>query len=279
MVRIVKLLMFLPLTGGVLLGGQARGSQPVTPMSDARPGKADAAPGTLAIGQYVRGRLGSDGPSRTHYWAAELQPGKYLIILDTHRSDERDAHVSVAASWAGGDGGLLATTNSPFGRDRGVAEVTIEQAGRKVLKVENRDAMTEYQLALVKADTPFSNTWLLEGSAPRTIVLGEAVTTPELDGESVFARDAFYLVTLPEGDFKLSSQYKATGEGSHCGVELDSLTLAGVDDRSLIHAFGTDKQGCAVVKVMTADEATMLLRVRAKGCKQVTRFRIEKTGE
>lgn len=241
----------------------------ITAYSEQKPSADPNAPAPLVLGKYVAARLGNSNASgKYHYWSVTLPAGEYRVILDTHSSDGKERHVGMTAQSYNPtadkvEGEYLASTNSPFGRDRDVRNLKITVAGPQVIRLENGSSMAEYQFAIVPKGEAYSTPWLLKTPKMTPIKLGDVVTTPLLNGNDLFARDVYYLIELPEGDFRFTVDFMAANQKvPNAGVKVDLLSEDGKLLKSLISATGSKPNGSGSAMLLTDDRTKLLVRVR-----------------
>lgn len=255
-----------------------------TPKSDRKASPDPAAPAPLEPGKYVAGRLAdSSVTGRYHYWAVDLPAGEYLVVLDSHRSDGRDAHVAVEAQFydpAAGKpvGRNVARTNTANGRDRGVGAFKAEAPGGRVIRVAGASEMAEYQLAVVAAGEPFGTPWLARPIEVGELKLGAAVTTPRLAGDDLFARDACYAVDLAEGDYRITAAFEGPG-GRPAAVDVDLLDPTGKHRLAVLSGYASGGAGKKSGGIVVAGDGKVLVRVRGRSADVTATVTVGKAGE
>jgi hypothetical protein len=109
------------------------------------------------------------------------------------------------------------------------------------------------------------------------ITIGNPVTTPILDGDNPQMRDAYYSITLPAGDYKVSAEFRRVDQKrGNVGGAVSTLREDGDDNVDKV--FGVNETapvGKSAGKLSLADEEKIIFKVRAHYTKETAVFTVE----
>jgi hypothetical protein len=258
---------------------------PGTAISDKTPSGDLNAPVPLTLGEVVKGRLAdSDATKKYHYWLLDLPAGHYKFVLDVKRADEKDSNVGGELSLMEPDGkegkkigGMIAIDH----RHRSVFRIEAEKPLQGVLRYENNYTISDYYLGVFRESDRLNGLFFVKPPPVAPIKLGQTVTTPLLDGENTQKRDAYYSLTLPAGDYKVSVAYRRQDKrDSNVGGVVSALDPDGdqrIDRVVAVIETGPAHQGAA--KLSLADEAHLVFKVRVDYTKETAVFTVEEWKE
>ncbi len=244
--------------------------------SDTKPSPDLQKPAPLELGTDVGGRLGPfSETNKAHYWKVELPAGDYRLVLDPKRSDDRSSNVQAELTLGQIENAMLkeegsTSTNAITVRTRAVLEFQMKTAGTRIVQIKNDTSVIDYRLGLFRKQDKFGIPFLVNPPPVKPLQLGEVGETGELEAETI-NQDAFFLITIPEGDFWVDLEFKRVdGKDSNVGGSAEFMTLLGVpNENSFLSVSDIAPSGKGRSKLIVADEFTKILRVRA-GFSKVT---------
>jgi hypothetical protein len=253
-------------------------------VSDKAPSPTLDSPVPLAVGEVVKGRLGnSQETGKSHYWLVDLPAGNYKAVIDIRRADEADSNVGGSLDWYSADGqkmdqlGLI--NENPNDRYRGVFRFAVKRQFKAIIRYSNFFTVSDYWLGIFKSDAPITMPFFARTPPVETLKLNEPVTAG-LDGAVMSARDAYYSVRLPAGDYKITTDYRrADGTSGNVGGSVSLLDSDGgfkgrVNLSNAIDSF--DRQ---VGKLSLADESMAIFKVRAFFGKEMVTLKVQPAGD
>jgi len=125
------------------------------PVSTALSGNVVSAPGTMAIGQLVSGRINPNTAANAeHYWSLELEPGEYHLVLDTEGADGGWSNLSIGVTEIRdtGEVALLEGDKTDY-RARFHSYFSVEVARTMVVRIQGNNSAEDYVLAIFKNGT------------------------------------------------------------------------------------------------------------------------------
>jgi len=125
------------------------------PVSTALPGNAESAPGAMAMGQLVSGRLNPNSSTNAgHYWSIELEPGAYHLVLDTENADRSWSNLSIAVTDIrdSGEVELLAGDRTDY-RARFHTYFSVDVARTMVVRIDGNTSAEDYVFSIFKNGT------------------------------------------------------------------------------------------------------------------------------
>jgi Mg-chelatase subunit ChlD len=254
---------------------------PGTAISDKAPSSDLNAPVPLTLGEVVKGRLGkSDETKKYHYWLLDLPAGHYKFVLDVKRADERDSNIGGELSMMkpdGKEGKKIGRMIAIDHRHRSVFRIEAEKPLQGVLRYENSYTISDYHLGVFRESDRLNGLFFVKPPPVAPIKLGQTVTTPLLEGDNTQKRDAYYSLTLPAGDYKVSVEYRRQDKrDSNVGGAVSALDPDGDQRIERVVAVidtGPAHQGAA--KLSLADEAHLVFKVRVAYTKETAVFSVE----
>lgn len=228
-------------------------------------------PAALQISEVVKNRLAvSADTGRFHYWLVSLPPGRYKVIIDVQRADDKWGPTGTDLAWFSLDGqklGDLGHVGRPDDeRVRNQFKFEVKKQVRMILRVDNGWTMVDYWLGLFKGSDPVAGLFFAKSPEVNSLsVPGSATAT--LDGTVAYHRDAYYAVTLAAGDYKLKLVASpADGTRGATGIVVRAMTPDGVvvNDRVVDAGAPSEFSVVSVAKLSLAEKQTMILQVRAR---------------
>jgi hypothetical protein len=108
------------------------------------------------------------------------------------------------------------------------------------------------------------------------INVGDIVKVPPLDGGNNLARDAFYSVTLPAGDYKLSAEFRRVdGKNSLMGGRVAVLSSDGHELQNPISVIENAVSEKGAAKLSLAEDQPLIFQVRAAHTVETAVFKVE----
>ena len=244
--------------------------------ADTKPSPDLQKPAPLELGTDVGGRLGPFSETKkAHYWKLQLPAGEYRLILDPKRSDDHSSNVQAELTLGQIENAMLkeegsTSTNDITVRTRAVLEFQMKTAGSRIVEIKNDTSIIDYRLGLFRKQDKFGIPFLVNPPPVKPLKLGEVGETGELEAETI-NQDAYFMVTIPEGDFWVDLEFKRVdGKDSNVGGSAEFITLLGVpNENSFLSVSDIAPSGKGRSKLIVADEFTKILRVRA-GFSKVT---------
>jgi hypothetical protein len=250
-------------------------------ISDKAPSSDINSPSPLDLGQVVKGRLGnSDESGKFHFWLMNFPVGSFKVVLDVRRSDLSNGNIGGAIQWFSTDGEKLDLScgmNEIDYRWRQTCGFTIKKPFKAVLRYANAFTVSDYWLGVFKSDAPIQAPFFYKPPTVSVMKLGQPITAT-LDGSQPIERDAWYLLKLRPGDYKLSVEYRrADGTKGNVGGVLNMYGPDGNHNSSGNGANDIDFSSKTVSKLSLADDSSILFRVSASFTKELVSFEIEPT--
>jgi hypothetical protein len=170
-------------------------------------------------------------------------------------------------------GGMIAIDH----RHRSVFRIEAEKPLQGVLRYENSYTISDYHLGVFRESDRLNGLFFVKPPPVAPIKLGQTVTTPLLEGDNTQKRDAYYSLTLPAGDYKVSVEYRRQDKrDSNVGGAVSALDPDGDQRIERVVAVidtGPAHQGAA--KLSLADEAHLVFKVRVAYTKETAVFSVE----
>jgi VWFA-related protein len=252
-----------------------------TPISNKNPSTDPNAPVALNLGEVVKGRLGdSEKTGKYHYWLLDLPPGKYKFVLDLTRADEKDSNIGGSLYMMtpeGKEGQKIGNMNEADHRRRSVFRFEATEPVKGVLRYANDFTISDYHLGVFRESDQLGGLFFVKPPAVAPIKLNAPVTTSVLDGVDTQKRDAYYAITLPAADYKVSVEFRRVDrKDSNVGGFVSALSEDGdhkTDQVVRVNTIGSAANGAA--KLSLADEAKVIFRARADFAKETAVFSVE----
>lgn len=228
-----------------------------------------AEPTAIEIGTYTKARLAL---KNSHFWTVRFPAGKYVVVFDAESADRRGNVLGQAELGVVENGNFTAEANALIShnevRGRGVMRVDLREPATRLIKVTSifTDVM-DYHLGVFRADSQFGIPFLVNCPEITALELGKAATSPAIAsaGEFNLDRDAFFEMTIPEGDSNLEVTWTGGAKDEFAALRsVDLRDQYGVFTKTLLSST-PDKS--AKIRLQAADEQKVILRVRgaAKG--------------
>jgi hypothetical protein len=237
------------------------------PIADTAPSFDRAAPGRLALGEVVRGRLArSASNDRYHYWLIDVPAGGYKLVVDARRTDDAESNLGAQLEWVApestGAGSSLGTINAIASRTRAIFRFTAEQPRRAVVKYDNWYDMADYWIGLFKADDEVPAPFFTNQPAIEPLVLGRASADLLLEAKTASRRYGFAALPLSAGDYKVTVTFaRPDFANSNVGGEVHVLDSEGQEiHRSLITVNKIAPSASESGKLSLAEDDTIILK-------------------
>jgi VWFA-related protein len=254
---------------------------PDTAISDKAPSSDLGAPVALNLGEVVKGRLADSGKSgKYHYWLVDLPAGKYKFVLDVRRADDKDSNIGgdlYLVSPEGKETNKIGSMNEIDHRHRGVYRIEASEPVQGILRYGNEHTVCDYYLGVFPESDRLGGLFFIKPPAITPLKRGTPVTTPVLDGQKTWMRDAYYSINLPAGDYKVSVEFRrADQKESNVGGSVDVLGEDGNDIQSAVVRVNEIAPAAKqAAKLSSADEAHLVFKVRGDYTKETAVFTVE----
>ncbi len=252
-----------------------------SPISSKAPSSDVNSPVPMKVGEVVNGRLGnSDETGKHHFWLVDLPAGNYKFVLDVRRADDQNSLVGGSLEWFSLVGEKLDSIGRLYDTDnrhRGVYRFVLKEPMKRIVRYGNGHTVSDYWLGLFQQPAQITSPFFVRCPKVEPLKLGQSVTTT-LDGSQPLLRDAYYSITLPAGDYRVSTDFRREDNqknlvgGSVAVLDTDGDTR--ID--SLLYAYDRDFSTKKTAKLLLADEAPLIFKVRASHTSEVLAFAIEK---
>jgi pyruvate/2-oxoglutarate dehydrogenase complex dihydrolipoamide acyltransferase (E2) component len=249
-----------------------RESEPVQPSSPAVAIAAKAAsveltaPTSIDSGEIVKGRLAAN---KSHFWQIKAPAGRYRVVLDVRRADDKSSNLIAAVEAFDPDGqklGQLASLNEIDVRRRLVARLDTTDKPRPdlILRVTGASAITDYWLGLFPVDATvplpyFAKTphvEMLALSRPASAVLAPLSADP--DG-------AWYAIDFDAQDYRVTARFeRSDGIKGNVMAHVDMFGPIGESGRGngVCSVNAIDTSASCARKLVFSDKTSVLFRVR-----------------
>ena len=254
---------------------------PDNPVSAKTPSTDPKAPVALNLGEVVKGRLGnSEQTGKYHYWLLDLPAGKYKFALDLKRADEKDLNIGGSLYMMrsdGKEGEKIGRMIAIDHRHRSVFRIEATEPIKGVLRYANAYTISDYHLGVFRESDPLGGLFFVKPPAVAPMKPGAPVTTPVLEGDNTQKRDAYYSITLPAADYKVSVEFRRLDQkGSNVGGVVSALDEDGHHKtNSVVRVIELGPAANGAAKLSLADEAKVIFRVRADYAKETAVFNVE----
>ncbi|MFN8543657.1 MAG: VWA domain-containing protein [Candidatus Binatia bacterium] len=225
------------------------------------------APTPIAAGEIVKGRLADIAKGgKRHYWKVATPPGRYKLVLDVRRADEKRSNVQAEVSVLAPDGrksGKAIAINEVEERYRAVGEIDAELRPDLVLQVENRESIVDYWMALYAPGTTVPVPFFTAAPPVLPFAPGAPVSAL-LDPESAARGAAYYVTDLDGTDYRLRFGLARTdNKRSNVAGDVDVFDALGARLlRSACRINQVDVAAGCVAKISLAEPAKVMFRVR-----------------
>lgn len=225
-------------------------------------------PTPLAVGEIVKGRLGNR--KFDHYWKIDAQPGKYYVVLDSERADDKHSNIRTDVTALASDGkkiDKLIGLNEIDYRTRGASLITISNEAEIILKVSNKSSIVDYMLGVFPADAKVPSPYFVRAPAIKPLGVGEKVTVG-LSLPPGPSSESWHSVTLEPRDYQFTVTFeRLDGKKSNVRGELEMFGTLGErlgrkDKVCSVNEIGLT--GTCAAKLSLAEDADILLRLSPK---------------
>jgi hypothetical protein len=258
-------------------------TQPKTAISQKSASGSEKAPTALEAGEIVKARLGETGKSAGyHYWKVNVPAGRYRVVTDLKRSDDKHSNLQTQVEAFAPDGGSptsVISTNVIDFRTRAAA--WIESTGEDViLRVGNSYGIVDYWLAIFPENAEITAPYFVRTPKIQPLEFGKAVAG-SLDPKPGDPAALWYSVTLKAQDYKITADFKRTdGKKSNVQASVELFGPIGEDvegmESSVCAVNEIDTGGSCAVKLVSAQDANVLIRVTpSNDSAYKTTFKIE----
>jgi hypothetical protein len=260
-------------------------ANPDTAISDKAPSSDPNAPVALALGEVVKGRLGdSEKTGKHHYWLLDLPAGSYKFVLDVKRADEKDLNIGGSLYMMTSDGKQgekIGTMNDIDHRHRSVFRIETTEPIKGVLRYTNDFTISDYHLGVFRESDQLAGLFFVKPPAVAPMKPSAPVNIPVLEGDNTLKRDAYYSISLPPADYKVSVEFRRVDQkDSNVGGLVSVLDEDGGHKTNrliFVNDLGVAARGAA--KLSLADEAKLIFRVRTDYAKETAVFTVENWAE
>lgn len=281
------LLLALIAAVGVPLPAQSQTTQynePPAQISSKEPSSDIHAPVPIDLNEIVTGRLAvSSETGKSHYWLIAVPAGKYKIVLDVKRADDRaDAFVGGNLDWFSMDGqklGNLGWTQAPNAyRARFIYRFVAKKPAKQIVRYSNQNAVSDYWIGLFREDANIRSPFFVNAPRVEAISIGQPATAV-LDGANPLRRNAYYSIQLAPGDYKVEVEFRRTDGSSQAFVSgsVDGFGPEGDHPQQILTVLQANESSAVKVgKLSLADTTNLLLRVQALDTTEASTFSITK---
>jgi hypothetical protein len=256
---------------------------PKTAISQKSASGDEKAPTALEAGEIVKGRLGETGKSAGyHYWKVNVPAGRYRVVLDIKRSDDKHSNMQTDIEAFGAEGGKptpVIKTNEIDYRTRAAA--WMESTGQDVvLRVANGYGIVDYWLAIFPENAEITTPFFVRTPKILPLEFGKAVAG-SLDPKPGDPAALWYSVALKAQDYKVTAEFKRTdGKKSNVQASVDLFGPIGEKSKEMPYPVCTvneiDTGASCVVKLVSAQDSNVLIRVTpSNDSAYKTTFKIE----
>lgn len=248
------------------IAAQSPGSAPVA-FKDAS--KEQKSPVAIAIGEVVKARLGESGNGAGyHYWKVAPPAGKYRVVLDVKRADDRRSNLQsevVALRPDGSQLGKVLSTNEIDYRLRSVAEIDAARHPEFVLRVGNHRGIVDYWIGVFPATTEVAVPYFVEAPKVEPIELGKTVSAA-LNPTPGTPAEAWYSLKLKGADYRVSVEFTRM-DGRTSSVQGDVVMFGPLGERfsrghpTICRVNAVAVVGTCVSKLLLSDDMNVLFRV------------------
>lgn len=283
----LQILLMLTLTLGVPRAAQSQTTQynePPAAISSKEPSADIHTPVPIDLNEIVTGRLAvSSETGKSHYWLIAVPPGRYKLVLDVRRADDRaDAFVGGNLDWFSTDGqklGNLGWTQAPNQyRARFIYRFVAKKPAKQILRYSNENAVSDYWIGLFREDTEIRSPFFVNTPRVEAISVGEPVLAV-LDGANPLRRNEYYSIQLRPGDYKVEVEFRRTDGSSQAFVSgsVDGFGPEGDHPQQILSVLEANESSAKKVgKLSLADTTNLLLRVQALDTTEASTFSITK---
>jgi len=256
---------------------------PKTQVSQKSASGDEKAPTALEAGEVVKGRLGETGKSAGHhYWKVNVPAGRYRVVLDIKRSDDKHSNMQSDLVAFGPDGGAptqVIKTNEIDYRTRAAA--WMESTGQDVvLRMANSYGIVDYWLAIFPEDAEITTPYFVRTPKIQPLEFGKSVAG-SLDPKPGDPAALWYSVPLTAQDYKITAEFKRTdGKKSNVQASVEMFGPIGEEAEGMPSPVCTvnaiDIGASCVVKLVSAQDSNVLIRVTpSNDSAYKTNFKIE----
>ncbi|MHC5541945.1 hypothetical protein ACYOEI_27310, partial [Singulisphaera rosea] len=220
----------------------------------------------LEIGSMGRARI--DSKSRTnkiHYWLVDLPKGDYKVVVDQYRSDGYSSNIQGTVNWLNLDGALIQELigyNAIDYRARGVGTIHLDEAQKGIINIEAGSGMVDYDIAVFEASTEFPVPFLRNSPTVTPIEIGQTYKSQPLVPGPWKNGTAYVKVTLPAGDYKVTSEFIRT-DGANTNLQ-GSISFASTDGVYLSELGGFNEiapRAAKTFKLMLSEELERIIYI------------------
>jgi hypothetical protein len=224
-------------------------------------------PTAINTGEIVKGRLGETGKTSTHhYWKISAPAGRYRVVLDAKRSDDKLSNIMIHVNAFGPDdakGKPIIGMNELDYRSRAAA--WIESAGKDlVLRVDNDSGIIDYWLAVFPDGAAIPAPYFVRTPPIAPVDFGKPISG-SLDikqGES----GNWYAAGLKAKDYKITAEFKRVdGKKTNIQARVDVFGSIGEKPQSMRSQVCTvneiDTTAACTAKLVMANDAQVLFRL------------------
>jgi uncharacterized caspase-like protein len=225
-----------------------------------------ASPMPIDAGEIVKGRLAAN---KSHYWQIKAPAGRYRVVLDVRRADDKSSNLIAAVESYDPDGqklGQLAGLNEIDVRRRLVATIDTSDKPRPdlILRVTGAAAITDYWLGLFPAEAVVPFPYFLKTPHVEALALGQPAATvlaPLSEGPD----GAWYAIDFDAQDYRVSAQVDRTdGVKGNVMAHVDMFGPIGESrgGNGICSVNAIDTSGACARKLVFSDKTSVLFRIR-----------------
>jgi hypothetical protein len=231
----------------------------------------------------VTGRLGvSSQTGKYHYWLVKVPAGKFKVVLDIKRADDKAWFIGGNLSWFSPEGEKLRDLGGVGDnnyRTRGIHRFEVKKAIKLVLRYENNETISDYWLGIFPDDAKIGAPFFVKCPKVQFMTLGQP-TTIVLDGDKPLGRDAYYTIELRPGDYKVTLSFeRADGKKWFIGGNVTAFDPDGTHGQVLLGIGDNEISIKKVGKLSLADKVKALILLRAAETKEICTLTISKWEE
>jgi hypothetical protein len=258
---------------------------PPAVISDKEPSSDIKSPTPLILGEIVKGRLDASADTgKYHHWLISLSPGKYKIVLDVKRADDRienGAFLGGYLEWFSTEGEKIEQLDRVFingeYRWRLICRFEVKKPLKRILRYANEHTILDYWLGLFKTVEKVRTPYFAKCPKVQRLALGKAAQAI-VDGVSPFARDVWYSIELAPGDYKVITEWaRVDGQVAFVGGNLSTYSAEGDWKQTFLSSVESNEVSTKKIgKLSLADKTTVLFRVSGDYTKESVSLSIDK---
>jgi uncharacterized caspase-like protein len=248
---------------------EAEPAQPTSPAVAIAAKAASAeltAPMPIDAGEVVKGRLAAN---KSHFWQIKAPAGRYRVVLDLRRADDKSSNLIAAVEAFDPDGqklGQLASLNEIDVRRRLVAKLDTTDKPRAdlILRVTGASAISDYWLGLFPIDATVPTPYFTRPPQVEALALGRPVSAV-LAPLSAGPDGAWYAIEFDAQDYRVTAQFdRSDGVKGNVMGHVDMFGPIGESGggNGVCNVNVIDTSASCTRKLVFSDKTSVLFRIR-----------------